>query len=54
MIAAEVNHSNVLNIVVTADFLKLAHVFECVWHDYLFPNFNSVIDECQLDLTTLS
>lgn len=24
------------------------------WRDYFLPKFNSIIDECQLDLTTIS
>jgi len=27
----EINHGNVLNIMVTADFLKLENVYEMVW-----------------------
>ena len=50
----EINHSNVLNIMVTADFLKLDNVYEMAWHDYFVPKFNSVIDECILDLSTIS
>ena len=53
-IAEEISHSNVLNIMVTADFLKLDHVYEMAWHDYFFPKFNSIIDECKLDLTSIS
>ena len=25
-----------------------------VWNDYFFPKFNSIIDECKLDLTAIS
>ena len=50
----EINHSNVLNIMVTADFLKLENVYEMAWQDYFLPKFNSIIDECTLDLTTIS
>ena len=50
---SEINHNNVLNIMVTADFLKLENIYEMVWQDYFFPKFNSVIDECTLDLTTI-
>jgi hypothetical protein len=50
----EINHDNVLNIMVTADFLKLEKIYEMAWHDYFYPNFNSVIDKCTLDLTTIS
>ena len=50
----EINHENVLNILVTADFLKLDNIYEMAWHDYFLPKFNSIIDECQLDLTTIS
>ena len=53
-IAQEINHSNVLNIMVTADFLKLDHIYEMVWSDYFWPKFNSIIDECKLDLTSIS
>ena len=50
----EINHSNVLNILVTADFLRLENIYEMAWQDYFSPKFNSVIDECTLDLTTIS
>ena len=50
----EINHMNVLNILVTADFLKLENIYEMAWHDYFLPKFNSIIDECDLDLTTIS
>ena len=50
----EFNHDNVLNILVTADFLKLEKIYQMAWHDYFLPKFNSIIDECQLDLTTVS
>ena len=49
-----INHTNVLNIMVTADFLKLENIYEMAWQDYFFPKFNSIIDECTLDLTTIS
>ena len=39
---------------VTADFLKLDHVYEMAWEDYFYPKFSSIIDECKLDLTTIS
>ena len=48
------NHENVLNILVTAEFLKLDHVYEMAWEDYLEPNFVSVIDACNLDLSQMS
>lgn len=41
---SEINHSNVLNIMVTADFLKLENIYEMIWQDYFYPKFNSVID----------
>ena len=53
-IEEEINHSNVLNIMVTADFLKLDNIYEMAWSDYFFPQFNSIIDECKLDLTSIS
>ena len=34
--------------------LKLDNIYEMGWHDYFCPKFNSIIDECQLDLTTIS
>lgn len=43
-----------MNILVTADFLKLEKVYEMAWQDYFLPKFNSVIDQCNLDLTTMS
>ena len=42
----EINHDNVLNILVTADFLKLDNIYEMAWHDYFLPQFNSIIDDC--------
>mmetsp|Transcript_44535 Transcript_44535/g.59081 ORF Transcript_44535/g.59081 Transcript_44535/m.59081 type:complete len:99 (+) Transcript_44535:697-993(+) len=50
----EMNHTNILNIIVTAEFLKLENVYEMAWQDYLLPKFNSIIDECSLDLTSIS
>lgn len=50
----EINHASVLNIMVTADFLKLESIYEMAWSDYFFPKFNSIIDECKLDLTAIS
>ena len=50
----EINHDNVLNIMVTADFLKLEHVYEMAWEDYFIPQFTSIIDSCTLDLSTMS
>ena len=50
----EITHENILNIVVTADFLKLDHVYEMAWEDYLLPKFVSIIDSCQLDLTSMN
>ena len=50
----EINHGNVLNILVTADFLKLENIYEMTWQDYFEPKFNSIVDECTLDLTTIS
>ena len=41
---SEINHENVLNIMVTADFLKLEKVYEMAWQDYFVPKFNSIID----------
>lgn len=43
---SEINHKNILNIVVTADFLQLNDVYEMAWQDYLLPKFNSVLDDC--------
>ena len=40
----EINHENVLNIMVTADFLKLESIYETAWQDYFVPKFNSIID----------
>ena len=40
----QINHSNVLNILVTADFLKLENIYEMAWYDYFNPNFSSIID----------
>ena len=51
--ANEIDHKNVLNILVTADFLKLDNIYEMAWQDYFQPNFNSVIDGCTLDLTSI-
>lgn len=53
-IAEEITHTNVLNIMVTADFLKLPNVYETVWNDYFWPQFNSIIDTCRLDLSSIS
>ena len=50
----QIKHNNVLNILVTADFLKLDHVYEMVWDDYFRPNFSSIIDLCRLDLSMIS
>ena len=50
----EINHNNVLNIMVTADFLKLDNIYEMAWEDYFWPNFTSILDECTLDLTSIS
>ena len=36
-IAEEINHSNVLNIMVTAEFLKLPDIYEMAWNDYFWP-----------------
>ena len=49
-----INNGNILNILVTADFLKLENVYEMAWNDYFVPNFNTTIDQCKLDLTTIS
>ena len=43
-IICEINNGNILNILVTADFLKLENVYEMAWNDYFVPNFNSTID----------
>lgn len=40
----QINNSNVLNILVTADFLKLGNIYEMAWYDYFNPNFSSIID----------
>ena len=40
----EISHENVLNIMVTADFLKLESIYEMAWQDYFVPKFNSIID----------
>lgn len=47
----EINHNNVLNIIVTSEFLKLDNIYEMAWNEYLLPNFVSVIDTCKLDLS---
>lgn len=50
----EITDDNILNIVVTADFLKLENVYEMAWEDYLLPNFVQVIDNCTLDLSSMN
>ena len=50
----EITHTSILNIIVTAEFLKLENVYEMAWGDYFLPKFNAVIDECSLDLTSIS
>ena len=39
---------------VTADFLKLDNIYEMAWEDYFWPNFTSIMDQCTLDLTSIS
>lgn len=34
LIEEELTNANVLNVLVTADFLKLDHVFDIVWREY--------------------
>ena len=49
----KVNFENCLNILVTADFLKLDVVYDAIWYDYFEANFANVIDKCQLNLTSI-
>ena len=42
-----------MNILVTADFLKLENVYDHIWYDYFKENFVNVIDNCQLNLTSI-
>ena len=51
LIEKELNQANVLNVLVTSDFLKLDHVFEVVWREYFMPNFAEIINKCQLNLS---
>ena len=49
----EVNYDNCLNIIVTADFLKLPEVYEGIWDGYFAPNFVEIIDKCTLNLSSI-
>ena len=42
----KVTYENCLNILVTADFLKLENVYDHIWYDYFKENFVNVIDNC--------
>ena len=48
-----VTHENCLNIIVTADFLKLPEVYARIWDDYFEPNFVDIIDRCTLNLSSI-
>ena len=49
----EVNHDNCLNIIVTADFLKLPDVYSNIWDSYFEPNFCEIINKCTLNLSSI-
>ena len=42
----KINYENCLNILVTADFLKLELVYDAIWYNYFEDNFVNVIDNC--------
>ena len=50
---SKLNNENCLNVLVTADFLKLQYVYDTIWYDYFAHNFVDVIDNCQLNLTSI-
>ena len=49
----QITHDNCLNIIVTADFLKLPEVFQHIWDQYFAPNFVEIIDKCALNLSSI-
>ena len=47
----KLNHENCLNIIVTANFLRLTSVYEVVWEEYFKEHFSEVINKCKLSLS---
>lgn len=45
--------ANCLNILVTADFLKLEAVYDAVWNFFFKLNFVEVVNSCSLNLSNI-
>lgn len=53
MVYEKVTLENCLNILVTAEFLKLSEVYEAVWKCYFKLNFILIINGCSLNLSSI-
>lgn len=53
-ILGEITHQSILNILVTAEFLKLEFIYELAWREYFEPQFVAIINACKLDLSQMS